>query len=167
MFQLRVRGLEPDWRLVWFRPNVRLTELDFRVSQAYYVNIPRQNLSTAFQARVRGLESDWKLVRFCSSKQLTELDIRVGQAYYVNIPWFTYAYNRNKLRVEVLRRIRSIKAKTMTCTINGAHARFFESSKYSGANDEVILCGYPSLRVPGARDDQRSPKINRSPWRKA
>ena len=106
VFQARVRGLEFDWRLVWFRPNVRLTELDFRVNQAYYVNIPRKNLSTAFQARVRGLESDWRLVRFCSNKQLTELDIRVNQAYYVNIPRLAYTYNRNKLELEELPRVR-------------------------------------------------------------
>ena len=30
--------------------------------------------------------------------------------------------------------------------------------------DEVIVCGYPSIRVPGARDDQRSPKINKFGW---
>ena len=47
----------------------------------------------------------------------------------------------------------------MTCTMKGAHARLFEASKYSGANDEVILCGYPSIRVPGARDDQRSLRL--------
>ena len=53
---------------------MRLTELDFRVSQAYYVNIPRQNLSTAFQARIQGLESDWRLVRFFAQSRRTTSD---------------------------------------------------------------------------------------------
>ena len=43
--------------------------------------------------------------------------------------------------------------------MKGARARFFESSKYSGANDEVMLRGYLNVEVPGARDDQRSPRL--------
>ena len=41
----------------------------------------------------------------------------------------------------------------MTCTYERVHARFFESAKYSGATDMGIHIGYPTIRVPGARDD--------------
>ena len=43
--------------------------------------------------------------------------------------------------------------KNMTCTDEVVHARFFESDKYSGATDGVIPLGYPSMSVPGARDN--------------
>ena len=41
----------------------------------------------------------------------------------------------------------------MTCTYERVHARFFESDKYSGATDMGIHLGYPTMRVPGARND--------------
>ena len=41
----------------------------------------------------------------------------------------------------------------MTCTYERVHARFFESDKYLGATDRDIPFGYPTMRVPGARDD--------------
>ena len=41
----------------------------------------------------------------------------------------------------------------MTCTYERVHARFFESDKYSRATDKDIHLGYPTVRVPGTRDD--------------
>ena len=56
-----------------------------------------------------------------------------------------YSYRNSNFNIQ--------NTKHMTCTYERVHARFFESDKYSGATDKGIHLEYPTMRVPGARND--------------